>query len=116
LTGGVDAAGRRRPDYYAVLQVGRQADQETIKLAYRRLARRYHPDLNPDPAAAPRMRAVNEAYAVLSDPARRAAYDLARFGGRAVLVPRPASVVTPPPAGGRYAPPPAPPPSPAPPD
>ena len=62
-------------DLYDVLEVPRAASQRQIKSAYRRLARAYHPDTNPDPAAAVRFKAVAQAYAVLSDMARRHAYD-----------------------------------------
>lgn len=70
-------------DYYEVLGVPREADADAIKKAYRRLARRYHPDVSKEPDAAARMSAVNEAYAVLSDPERRAAYDAVGQGRRA---------------------------------
>ena len=63
------------PDLYAVLGVNRSADATVIKSAYRRLARQYHPDINPDPAAAKKFAMLNEAYHVLSDPARRTWYD-----------------------------------------
>jgi len=64
-------------DYYAVLGVSRHADQEEIKKAYRRLARRYHPDVNRgDSEAAERFKEINEAYEVLGDPAKRRRYDL----------------------------------------
>ncbi len=64
-------------NYYEVLQVLRSAEQEVIKAAYRTLARRYHPDsFEGDKAFAnSRMQAINEAYEVLGDPGRRAAYD-----------------------------------------
>lgn len=62
-------------DYYAALGVPRGAEAEEIKKAFRRLARETHPDTNPDPAAEARFREIAEAYEVLSDPARRAAYD-----------------------------------------
>ena len=63
-------------DYYAVLGVGKQADAQQIKQAYRRLARRHHPDLNPgDREAAERFKEIGEAYEVLSDPERRRRYD-----------------------------------------
>ncbi|HEX6988314.1 MAG TPA: molecular chaperone DnaJ [Bacillota bacterium] len=66
-------------DYYEVLGVGRDASAEEIRRAYRRLARRYHPDANPgDAQAAERFKEVKEAYDVLSDAGKRAAYD--RFG------------------------------------
>ncbi|MGH8875379.1 MAG: DnaJ C-terminal domain-containing protein [Acidimicrobiia bacterium] len=65
-----------RKDYYAILGVERDAGQETIKRAFRRLARETHPDANPgEPTAEIRFREVAEAYEVLSDPARRHAYD-----------------------------------------
>lgn len=62
-------------DYYATLGVPRGATADEIKRAYRKLARKYHPDVSKEPDAAERMKAVNEAYAVLSDPEKRAAYD-----------------------------------------
>ena len=63
-------------DYYATLGLTREASSDEIKKAFRRLARETHPDANPgDPSAEPRFREVAEAYEVLSDPARRAAYD-----------------------------------------
>lgn len=62
-------------DYYQGLGVARDAPAEAIKKAYRRLARKYHPDVSKEPQAERRMKEVNEAYAVLSDPEKRAAYD-----------------------------------------
>jgi molecular chaperone DnaJ len=63
-------------DYYDILGVARDASTEDIKRAFRRLARDTHPDANPeDPAAEARFRDIAEAYEVLSDPAKRAAYD-----------------------------------------
>ena len=62
-------------DLYNVLEVAHGASQRQIKSAYRRLARAYHPDTNSDPGAAGRFKAVAQAYAVLSDTARRHAYD-----------------------------------------
>jgi molecular chaperone DnaJ len=62
-------------DYYEVLGVARDADAPTIKAAFRRLARRYHPDRSTEPDAEERFKEVAEAYAVLSDPAKRADYD-----------------------------------------
>ena len=61
-------------DLYEVLQVGRSADQDVIRAAYRALAQRLHPDRNSSPQAAERMKQLNQAYDVLSDPVRRAAY------------------------------------------
>lgn len=62
-------------DYYQVLDVGKAAPADEIKKAYRRLARKFHPDVSKEPNAEKRMKEVNEAYAVLSDPEKRAAYD-----------------------------------------
>ncbi|KKI98611.1 molecular chaperone DnaJ [Prochlorothrix hollandica] len=65
-------------DYYEILSVGRNADKEEIKRAYRRLARKYHPDVNKEPGAEDHFKEVNRAYEVLSEPETRARYD--RFG------------------------------------
>ncbi|MDI3298315.1 MAG: molecular chaperone DnaJ [Bacillota bacterium] len=66
-------------DYYEVLGVSRGASQEEIKAAFRRLARRYHPDAHPDdPEAEAKFKEINEAYQILGDPEKRAQYD--RFG------------------------------------
>jgi WD40 repeat protein len=67
------------PDYYAVLAVVPTADEETIRQAYRKLARAYHPDVAGESGAEP-MKRVNAAYRVLSDPDRRRAYDQRRVG------------------------------------
>ncbi|AHE98412.1 DnaJ C-terminal domain-containing protein [Thioalkalivibrio paradoxus] len=62
-------------DYYKILGVARDATVSDIKKAYRKLARKYHPDVSKETDAEARMQEVNEAYAVLSDPEKRAAYD-----------------------------------------
>ncbi len=62
-------------DYYEVIGVARDASQEDIKRAYRRLARKYHPDVSKEPDAEAQFKEVGEAYEVLSDPEKRAAYD-----------------------------------------
>ena len=63
------------PDLYELLDVPRDADADTIKKAYRRLARQLHPDVNPDPETQERFKEVSRAYEILSDPQKRAAYD-----------------------------------------
>src|SRR4051794_41513578 len=63
-------------DYYAILGVPRNADNDQIKKAYRKLARELHPDLNPSPEAQERFKEVTAAYEVLSDPQKREIVDL----------------------------------------
>ncbi|KMM17761.1 molecular chaperone DnaJ [Synechococcus sp. GFB01] len=65
-------------DYYELLGVSRDADADTLKRAYRRLARQYHPDVNKDPGAEDTFKEIGRAYEVLSDPQTRARYD--QFG------------------------------------
>lgn len=65
-------------DYYEILGVDRDADQKTIKRAFLKLARKYHPDVNKEPGAEEKFKKISEAYSVLSDEQKRANYD--RFG------------------------------------
>src|ERR1700682_1266413 len=67
-------------DYYETLKVDRKASQDDIRKAYRRLARKYHPDLNPgDKGAEDRFKKLQEAYDVLSEPKKRQMYDQQGF-------------------------------------
>jgi len=65
-------------DYYAILGVGKTATQEEIQRVYRKLARKYHPDINKESSAEEKFKQINEAYEVLGDPEKRARYD--QFG------------------------------------
>lgn len=80
------------PDYYRYLEVSPTATQSEIKRSYRRLARKYHPDLN-QVAVDQQIKQLNEAYQVLGDPQKRAAYDQQRrleaARRRASTAPRP---------------------------
>ena len=81
-------------DYYGILGVEPSAGDGEIKTAYRRLARKYHPDVSKEAGAEEKFKAVNEAYEALRDPAKRKAYDQLRAGGY-----RPGDQVRPPPGG-----------------
>jgi curved DNA-binding protein len=81
-------------DYYEVLGVEPNAGEAEIKSAYRRLARKYHPDVSKEAGAEDKFKAVNEAYEALRDPQKRAAYDQLRARGY-----RPGDDVQPPPGG-----------------
>ena len=72
-------AQESKRDYYEVLGVDKTADEATLKKAYRTLAKKYHPDMNPgDKEAEQKFKEINEAYGVLSDPEKRQKYD--QFG------------------------------------
>lgn len=62
-------------DYYKIMGLGQDATEKDIKTAYRKLARKYHPDLNKEPQAEERFKEMGEAYEILKDPAKRAEYD-----------------------------------------
>ena len=67
-----------KKDYYEVLGVDKNASDEDIKRAFRKLAKKYHPDVNKEPGAEEKFKEIGEAYAVLSDPTKRSQYD--QFG------------------------------------
>lgn len=68
-----------KKNYYEVLGVGKNASEDEIRAAYKKLVKQYHPDLHPnDPAAAEKFKEINEANEVLSDKQKRAAYDYER--------------------------------------
>src|SRR5437763_4202897 len=72
-------ATTKKRDYYEVLGIGRNASEEEVKRAYRKLAVKFHPDKNPDdPHAEEKFKELGEAYDVLMDPNKRASYD--QFG------------------------------------
>ena len=78
-------------DPYKVLQVDSEAEDEVIQAAYRRLARKYHPDLAETPEAAAKMASINRAWEMIGDPASRAAYDQAKATERGTGANPPAS-------------------------
>jgi molecular chaperone DnaJ len=67
-------------DYYKVLGIDEKADADTIKKAYRELALKYHPDVSDHPEAEAKIKEINEAYGILSDPQKRKQYELNRKG------------------------------------
>jgi len=69
-------------DYYTILQVDPHAEPEVIQAAYRRLAVKHHPDVDPSPEAMERMKLLNAAYEVLSDPVKRREHDMSRLRGQ----------------------------------
>ena len=71
---------RNTDDWYEILQVHESAEPEVIEAAYKRLVRKYHPDVSASPNATELTQRLNQAYAVLSDPRKRAAYDQQRRG------------------------------------
>jgi hypothetical protein len=73
-----DQTMKSQEDLYEILQVSPRAEPEVIEAAYKQLALKYHPDRNHEPSARQKMSLLNEAYAVLSDPERRRAYDAGR--------------------------------------
>src|SRR6185503_8957812 len=75
-----------RGDLYIILEIGRAASENDIKKAFRKLARRFHPDINPgDHLAEERFKRISEAYEILSDPLKRRFYDENGFYSEGVL-------------------------------
>lgn len=72
----------QKRDYYEVLGLSKGASEEELKKAYRKLAKKYHPDVNPgDKDAEAKFKEINEAYGILSDPEKKARYDQFGFAG-----------------------------------
>tara|TARA_B100001146_G_scaffold184203_1_gene167153 strand:+ start:305 stop:601 length:297 start_codon:yes stop_codon:yes gene_type:complete len=74
----IDVAFMREENLYELLRVSENADQEIIQAAYRRLILRYHPDRSSEPNAAEMTQRLNDAYAILSDPAQKVEYERER--------------------------------------
>ena len=74
-------ANENKRDYYEVLGIPKDATEADIKKAYRKLAAKYHPDVNHEPDAVERFKEINEANEVLSDPEKRSRYDQFGFAG-----------------------------------
>ena len=68
-----------KKDYYEVLGVSKTASDDEIKIAFRKLAKKYHPDVSKEPDAAEKFKEAQEAYAVLSDKEKRRKYDQSRL-------------------------------------
>lgn len=90
-------------DPYKVLQVDPEAETEVIEAAYRRLARKYHPDVATDPEAPVRMILINRAWEILGDPVSRATHDHARIPSAPPAPAQPPAASGPPPEGGSAA-------------
>lgn len=97
VSNGIGQISMKFKDYYDILGVSEDADEKTIKTAYRKLARQYHPDVSKAPDAEEKIKEVNEAYEVLKDKQKRAQFDQLRRGGW-----QQGEEFTPPPGWGGY--------------